>query len=455
VKQLSCFLEANNLINYNQHGFRPGRACVSQLLSHYDRILSSLECNKAMEVIYLDFAKAFDKVDHGIVLHKLRTLGITGQLAKWICCFLQNRKQLIAIDGTLTPETNVISGVPQGSVIGPILFIILINDINKDVSHSAVSSFADDTRISKEIHTTGDCELLQADLKKIYQWANSNNMTFNSSKFEKLCYVGGSIPIPDFPYTTEAGSVIKRSAHVRDLGVIMNDSATFSQHISSIAKAGRNQLGWILRTFQSRDKALLLTLWKSLVVPLLEYCCQLWSPWKQGEIQALEAIQRSCTAKIREVAHLDYWGRLKFLRLYSLERRRERYIIIYIWKIINKLVPNLGEDASQAITTKEHPRHGVTCVIRKIPRTASARVSTIRSASLRIRGCMLFNCLPRHLRCITNPNVDHFKKKLDIFLSQVPDQPSLPHYYKSATTNSIVHQLEVIRAQQRIGGAPA
>jgi len=454
VRQLTNFLESNNLINHNQHGFRTGRASVSQLLSHYNRILTSLEKNKSTEVIYLDFAKAFDKVDHGIVLHKLRALGITGRLAIWIHSFLHERKQIISVNGTLSPESSVISGVPQGSVLGPILFIILINDINRDIAHSEVSSFADDTRVSKEIHTIQDSELLQSDLEKIYQWANSNNLCFNSSKFERICYTSNN-PIPEYSYTTEDGSEIKKTAHLRDLGVIMSDSATFAEHIYTIAASGRNQLGWILRTFQSRDKSLLLTLWKSLVVPILEYCCQVWSPWQLGEIQALEAIQRTCTAKIAEVSHLDYWERLKYLNLYSLERRRERYIIIYIWKIINKLVPNLSTDPSTAITTKEHPRHGITCIIRNIPRTAPARISSISSASLSVRGCKLFNCLPKLVRGIKDSTVDHFKKHLDSFLKKIPDQPCLPHYYKMARSNCLIHQLEVISALQSRGGAPA
>ena len=115
--------------------------------------------------------------------------------------------------------------------------------------------------------------------------------------------------------------------------------------------------------FQSRKRSLMLTLLKSLVIPLLEYCCQLWNPWKAKDIQAIEVIQRTFTYKITEVQHLNYWERLLELKLYSLQRRRERYIIIYIWKITQHTVPNIDGTMGHKIKTRKHPRHGTQCVI--------------------------------------------------------------------------------------------
>ena len=122
-------------------------------------------------------------------------------------------------------------------------------------------------------------------------------------------------------------------------------------------------MGWVLRVFQSRERYLMLTLLKSLVIPLLEYCCQLWNPWKANDIQAIEAIQRAFAYKITEVQHLNYWERLHELKLYSLQRRRERYIIIYIWKITQYMVPNIDGSMGHKIKTRKHPRHGTQCVI--------------------------------------------------------------------------------------------
>merc|ERR1711888_288169 len=141
-------------MNENQHGFRVNRSCLSQLLAHYELILEALGDNSSVDVIYLDFSKAFDKVDHGILMNKLKKYNITGELAIWIHNFLNNRTQQVTVEKCLSSETKVISGVPQGSVLGPLLFLILLADIDEDANSSKVSSFADDTRFLKKIKKT-------------------------------------------------------------------------------------------------------------------------------------------------------------------------------------------------------------------------------------------------------------------------------------------------------------
>ena len=120
---------------------------------------------------------------------------------------------------------------------------------------------------------------------------------------------------------------------VRDQGIMMSNTVTFTLHIRNTAEKSRNKMGWVLMVFQSRKRSLMLTLLKYLVIPLLDYCCQLWNPWKAKEIQAIEAIQRTFTYKITEIQHLNYWERLHELKWYSLQRRRESSIIVYICKI--------------------------------------------------------------------------------------------------------------------------
>ena len=135
VKKLTAFLETNQLMNPNQHAFRAHRSCLSQLPSHYELIINALESKCYAYVIFLDFVKAFDKVNHGILLKKMN---VSGNLAVWIHNFISDRKQRVSVDGTLSDESPVISGVPQGSVLGPILFLILISDINKDIHLSSI-----------------------------------------------------------------------------------------------------------------------------------------------------------------------------------------------------------------------------------------------------------------------------------------------------------------------------
>ena len=151
-KDLIKYLESNNLITDAQHGFRSGRSCFTQLLDHMENILKSLQENNEVDVIYLDYAKAFDKVDHEILLAKLRRLGVKGKLLKWIKNFLsENRFQTVLMNGKRSFLASVLSGVPQGSVLGPLLFLVYINDLVSNIKQSKVSSFADDTKISRTI----------------------------------------------------------------------------------------------------------------------------------------------------------------------------------------------------------------------------------------------------------------------------------------------------------------
>ena len=244
------YMDENNLFNDSQHGFRQGRSCLSQLLIQFERILSRLEANQNVDVIYLDFSKAFDKVDHQIILEKLRLMGVKGKLLLWIKSFLLNRTQRVMVNGFLSEPANVISGVPQGSVLGPLLFLILISDIDKDVLQSFLSSFADDTRIGLSITSEEDAIQLQEDLKKVYLWAQQNNMSFNENKFELLRYGLNQQIKTVTKYYGPDGSNIPEKTHVKDLDVQMRNSATFSEHINKVCEKARDMCTWILRTFR-------------------------------------------------------------------------------------------------------------------------------------------------------------------------------------------------------------
>ena len=434
------FLEENNKFNPSQHGFRIGRSCLSQLLSHYDRIISLLEKGLNVDTIYLDFSKAFDKVDHSLVLKKLSILGIRGKILQWIESFLTNRTQRVLVNGFLSEPAPVISGVPQGSVIGPLLFLILIGDIDENIASSFISSFADDTRLSRATSGVTDASALQTDLEKVYQWAVDNNMTFNAKKFEALRYGSDDVLKAVTSYTSPDGSIIPDKDHLRDLGVIMSADGSFTQHIHEMCQSARNMCSWILRTFKSRSSELMLTLWKSLVLPILDYCSQLWCPVKTGLIQEIEDIQKSFTRKIHCDHRGDYWERLNNLGLYSLQRRRERYRIIYTWKILENLVPNVGTNKIQSRTSI---RNGRMCVVRLPLNSASTKVQGLVEASFAIHGGNLFNALPKSIRNLSNVDLPTFKRKLDGYLSSIADEPQSPGYTdrRRAASNSLMHMI--------------
>ena len=437
------FLKEHHLFNNSQHGFTIGRSCLSQLLAHHDEILSILEAGLNVDTIYLDFAKAFDKVDHRILLKKLSLLGIRGKVLSWLMSFLSSRTQKVMVNGVLSDAAPVTSGVPQGSVIGPLLFLILISDIDSEVVASFLSSFADDTRVSKSVSGVMDASALQTDLEAVYQWAIDNNMAFNNLKFELIRRGSDYTMKACTNYTASDGSVIGEKDHVKDLGVMMSSDSTFREHINKICQSARNMCSWILRTFKSRSKNLMLTTWKSLVLPILDYCSQLWCPSKKGEIKLLEEVQKSFTRKIRNGVQKDYWDRLSSLNLYSLERRRERYRIIYVWKILEGIVPNLNKNGIRSTTSL---RNGRSCTVPHIPNNIPTHIRTLREESLAVNGCLLFNKLPTSIRNMKNVSLAEFKKKLDGFLKLVPDEPQCCGYTarRRAESNSLLHMIACV-----------
>lgn len=213
----------------------------------------------------------------------------------------------------------------------------------------------------------------------------------------------------------------------------MTPDACFNEQISKVCVSANLKCSWILRTFKTRDKLPMLTLWRALVQPLLDYCCQLWSPAMIGQIQNIEKVQASFIKKITGFYQFDYWDQLKRLELYSQERRRERYIIIYTWKVLEELVPNFG------ITAAVNSRNGRYCVIPTIRSSASHKTRTIRFISMGVNGPRLFNCLPRQLRNITGCSVNSFKAALDNHLATIPDEPRLAKLVKfcSKASNSL------------------
>ena len=190
-----------------------------------------LEEGNNVDVIYLDFSKAFDKLDFNITISKIEEMGITGKLSRWIQDFLTGRQQSVCVSGKLSIEQSVPSGVPQGSVIEPLLLLILLGDIDANVQHCAVSSFADDTRVLGIASTHSDVENIQHDLNTIYQWSSQNNMKFSADKFECMRYYQNTSDVNNEFYLSNDGGDIEIKTVVKDLGVTMSSTANFSDHI--------------------------------------------------------------------------------------------------------------------------------------------------------------------------------------------------------------------------------
>ena len=438
-KHIVQHLEKNHLICKNQHGFQKHKSCLTQLLPHIDYILKNFLNNTDTDVVYLDYAKAFDKVDHQILLNKLYSYGIRGRLLMWLNSYLTNRWQTVVINGVQSQPAKVTSGVPQGTVLGPVLFIIYLNDLESCIKHSVTSSFADDTRLKKSINSSKDTELLQEDLNSSVRWSDEANMKLHQSKFELLSHTtDNSKLLQELPFTKELseyltsdGSTIYPSDAVRDLGITITPDLKWSHHISLLVEDARKMSSWVLSVFYERSAEVMIPLFKSLVRCRTEYCCPAWHPSKVEDIMKIESIQRVYTAKIREVQHLSYWDRLKHLKLMSLQRRRERYIIIHVYKIINNLAPN---DIPMHFYT--NARRGICCNLPPLVRNSKQKYQRQYDSSFPIIGGKLWNLLPKDIKL--KPSLDSFKNSLTKLLLQVQDHPPVPGI---ASENSLLSLL--------------
>ena len=225
-----------------------------------------IDSSTTVDMIYLDFSKVFDKVNHGIVLHKLRDIGITGNLGVWFHQFLSDRTQFVRLPGGVSKDSPVLSGVPQGTVLGPLLFIIMIYDIKKYILSSKIISFADDTRVYTNITQIENSDSLLTDLNYIYLWAINNNMLFNHQKFNYIPFSSSTSSINTNVYYSPSLGIINPSENVLELGITMSRNYSFDVHINILYKKCTDLSRWILRTFTSRDSITLMTLFNALIL---------------------------------------------------------------------------------------------------------------------------------------------------------------------------------------------
>ena len=262
----------------------------------------------------MDFSKAFDRASHDHLIHKLHKLGIRGTALDWIRNFLTNRTQCVRVGSSMSSWTEVVSGVPQGSVVGPILFLCFINDLPNVVT-GIVKIFADDTKLFSQVPETEYCEQLQSDLDNLCNWSDEWKLSFNAKKC-KVLHIGSKNE--HFRYTmkdTDGNySYIDPVPFEKDLGVTFDENLNFDQHITNITNKAQRVLGLIHRSFEYLDKDMFLPLYKSLIRPTLEYGSCVWSPYLKKDIKRIEDIQRRATRLVPSVSHLPYEQRLKEFR---------------------------------------------------------------------------------------------------------------------------------------------
>ena len=441
-KAIVDHLKKWKIISKKQHGFVGQHSTLSQLLEHVEDILERLEDYNAVLVVYLDFKRAFDKVDIGILLRACKKIGITGKIGYWLSQFLTGRKQFVCANKTNSKVEDVPSSVPQGSILGAILFIILLNTIYDQAENgSTVGSFADDTKVTNSAKEKKDEDKINFDLQAIYKWAAKMNMEFNSGKFQLIKYGFNEELKAELEVLDPEGNPITESREAKDLGVWMTNDLQPDYHIQKTVQAASNTSGYILRTFKSRDAEVMKPLMKQLIIPKLDYCSPLINPHTVALKMKMEQPIRAFTRKMNGMTGLNYHERLSKLKMLSMERRRERFIVINVFKILHGLAPNPGIEF-----TNFDERRGVEAVIPKINKNHKAKLRNLKENFFTMEGAKLFNALPKEVRAY-NPDVQHkvhsFKNLLDKYLELIPDQPHVPDLQRTraACSNSIVDQI--------------
>ena len=391
-------IEKNNLLIDSQHGFRQNRSCLSNLLEFFHNMFSIYDKSRAIDIIYLDFQKAFDKVPHKKLMVKTRALGIIEEIADWIEDWLTGRKQRVVINGEASEWADVTSGVPQGSVLGPLLFLIYINDIDVGLN-SKIAKFADDTKLGTNAVDTSDVEALKKDLKKLGEWAERWQMPFNSEKC-KVLHIGDRNPQENYSLL---GKEVNSVEQEEDLGIIISKDLKFTRQCIKVEKKAQKLIGYIKRQFKYRNKEVVLQLYTSLVRPHLEYVVQFWAPSLQKDIDRLEAVQARATKLVPSLRHFGYRRRIERLNLFDLKTRRLRGQLIETFKIL-KGITNVDYNNLFTLSTNQTRNNGYKLELKRYNTTLCGNYFTYKIANT-------WNRLPADL--VNSNTVEEFKRKLD------------------------------------------
>ena len=349
-------VEDHKILTNLQHGFRSGRSCETQLITTTHDLLSSFNSKSQIDVAILDFSKAFNTVPHAGLLGKLEHYGIDSKILLWITNFLNNRKQRVVVDGSFSNFADVESGVPQGTVLGPLLFLLHINDLPSCVN-SKVRLFADDCLLYREIKNNQDQIDMQRDLDALMDWGSTWGMKFNAKKCNIMRVSRSRKPLQHF-YSL-GSEILQEVSDAKYLGIQIDNKLDWNKHILTVAARGQSKLAFLNRNLKGCPKKLRDTAYISLIRPALEDSCSVWHPHRKSNKDKIEKVQRRAArfvsnnfrrkASVSEMLHNLGWQ--------SLDSRRQDQRLVLFYKIINGLASVETEDILMPADSRTRKNH--------------------------------------------------------------------------------------------------
>lgn len=334
----------SHVISPTQHGFVPNRSTTTNLLEYTSYIAHQLDKSLEVHTIYTDLSKAFDTVDHNLLLTKLRNYGISGQVLKWLGSYLVNRKVQVSFNGSNSIEFTPTSGVPQGSVLGPLLYVLFTNDL-PDCVGCRILMYADDIKLYGVVGRQEDCRALQANVDAFVSWCETNRLTINVEKCASVVF-SKKHTSHAYDYNIK-GQSLKRTGVVEDLGITFDSHLSFNQHYRKICAKGYKNTGFVMRlTKEFNNVSCMKTLFNAITRSALEYASTIWSPYHRTHSHEIERIQKKFTRYLffkMNHSKREYADRLKILNMISLENRRKVNDMLILYRLVNGHIPNPAE----------------------------------------------------------------------------------------------------------------